>query len=192
MHIIEIKYKGKLQHFKFGEREVGHSASRPRALFTCHIRLMWSCCFFSHSHSLRHYRERRMGSFQWTTLLNSDQNSLQDYHASHVMVSFWKTDIKKTWISDTFLRHLWVWELTTLALIKFILSRQASFSKNKIKLDKEALLRMSNLIWTCKVSQSQKKIKLMSNYSIRAKSSNTEITYTNPRFMSQYSKEIEI
>ncbi len=40
MHIIEIKYKGKLQHFKFGEREVGHSASRPRALFTCHIRLM--------------------------------------------------------------------------------------------------------------------------------------------------------
>lgn len=40
MHIIEIKYKGKLQRFKFGEREVGHSASRPRALFTCHIRLM--------------------------------------------------------------------------------------------------------------------------------------------------------
>lgn len=40
MHIIEIKNKGKLQRFKFGEREGGHSASRPRALFTCHIRLM--------------------------------------------------------------------------------------------------------------------------------------------------------
>lgn len=40
MNIIEIKYKGKLQRFKFGEREVGHSAFRPRALFKCHIRLM--------------------------------------------------------------------------------------------------------------------------------------------------------
>lgn len=84
MHITEMNNKDK-ECLKISS-EVGHSASRPRALFTCHIRLMWSCWFFPLS-----FTELGMGPFQWT---ESDLNSLQVYHTSHVMVSFWNIDIK--------------------------------------------------------------------------------------------------